>query len=69
MAKLKFTGKKPIRTQIGDKELNLNPGEVYDDANLTNAYLTGLVAQGFFELIPEVTADKKDKDTTPKQEK
>ncbi len=71
MAKLKFIGKKPIRTQIGDSELNLNAGEIYDDANLTNAYLSGLIAQGFFEIIPEAAPDKKDKekDNTPKTEK
>ncbi len=66
MAKLKFLGKISIRTSLSDgKEINLHPGEVYDDADLTNAYLAGLVAQNFFEFIP----DKKDKDATPKTEK
>jgi len=70
MAKLKYIGKTTIRTTISDgKEINFHPGEVYDDADLTNAYLCGLIAQNFFEVIPDKKDKEKEKDATPKTEK
>jgi hypothetical protein len=69
MAKLKFIGKKSIRTSIQEgKELNLHPGEIYDDSDLTNAYLCGLIAQGFFELIEDPKKEDTKPELKPKEE-
>lgn len=55
---LKFTGKDVIR----HNDVILIPGETYNEDDMKDDYLQGLIAQGYFERVAE--ADNSPSDTS-----